>query len=308
MNILKRTSYYMGLGAAIFLSVPGLHADDTEVYLQGIPAGSSNNIMMMIDTAGAGNSGDIIENIAAALNRVIDRTASSTNMGLSRYYAGGQPGGSYVAYPVTPLLNTAGTQLTSLAITGDGDAYQASSSDAIVIGDPEVKVAGGDGSTRHGFVFNPVAVPRHASITNAYIELHSSFPVSGAEVSLLQNDVDLAQPFSASNNLFAAGWKESVITKVTGPDNRTYNTGAEWDTKVEKVDTYTIRIPLTPVMQDMVSRAAWCGNETIGLGFMRSDSTFTYYASEANGQLLPDGVTPVKAPSLHVEWDPTSMV
>ena len=308
MNILKRTSYYMGLGAAIFLSVPGLHADDTEVYLQGIPAGSSNNIMMMIDTAGAGNSGDIIENIAAALNRVIDRTASSTNMGLSRYYAGGQPGGSYVAYPVTPLLNTAGTQLTSLAITGDGDAYQASSSDAIVIGDPEVKVAGGDGSTRPGFVFNPVAVPRHASITNAYIELHSSFPVSGAEVSLLQNDVDLAQPFSASNNLFAAGWKESVITKVTGPDNRTYNTGAEWDTKVEKVDTYTIRIPLTPVMQDMVSRAAWCGNETIGLGFMRSDSTFTYYASEANGQLLPDGVTPVKAPSLHVEWDPTSMV
>ena len=67
MNILKRTSYYMGLGAAIFLSVPGLHADDTEVYLQGIPAGSSNNIMMMIDTAGAGNSGDIIENIAAAV-------------------------------------------------------------------------------------------------------------------------------------------------------------------------------------------------------------------------------------------------
>jgi len=80
MNVMKRISYSIGLGLAIFLSVPTLYADDTEIYLQGIPGGNSNNIMMMIDTAGAGNSGDVIENIAAALNRVIDGTASSTNM------------------------------------------------------------------------------------------------------------------------------------------------------------------------------------------------------------------------------------
>ena len=307
MNSIKRISSYVGLGSAIFLSMPALHADDTEVYLQGIPANSSNNIMMMIDTAGAGNSGDVIEQIAAALNRVIDRTASSTNMGLSRYYAGGQPVGSYVAYPVLPLLGSAGTQVTSLAMSGDGDAYQASSTDAIVLNDAEVKVGAGDASTRHGFVFNPIAIPRHATITNAYIELHSSFPVNGAQVSLLHDDVDLAEPFSATNDLFSAGWTESVITKVTGPDNRNYNTGAEWDTKVEKVDANTIRVPLTPVMQDMVSRAVWCGNEPIALGFMRSDSTFTYYNSEASGQLMADGVTTIKSPSLHVEWDPSTM-
>lgn len=316
MNVMKRISYSIGLGLAIFLSVPTLYADDTEIYLQGIPGGNSNNIMMMIDTAGAGNSGDVIENIAAALNRVIDGTASSTNMGLSRYYAGGQPGGSYVAYPVTPLLDKAGTRINSLVISGDGDAYQASSSDSIVLGDSEVKVAAGDGSTRHGFVFNPIAIPRHAAITNAYIELNSPIPVDDAKLSLLFKDVDGPAPFSAENHLFTTGWKEVVIDKVTGPDNREYNTGAEWDSKIEKVGAYTIRVPLTPVIQDMVSRAVWCGNEPIALGFMRSiDSTFSYYTSEANGKLNPDGTPmqlptgdPIQSPSLHVEWDPADMV
>lgn len=305
MSAIKKTGYSIGLGMAAFLSVPALHADDTEVYLQGIPLDSSNNIMLMIDTAGAGNSGDTIENIAAALNRVIDRTASSTNIGLSRYYEGGQPGGSYVAYPVRSLGGTAQTILTTLAMSGNGDAYQQSGS-TISISDPEIKMVAGDDTTRHGFVFNSLAIPRHAYVKDAYIELSSPVPVDGAKISLLINDVDEPAPFSTTSDLFSAGWQEAVISKVTGPDNREYNTGADWDTRIEKVDAYTIRIPLTPVLQDMVSRPEWCGNERIALGIMRSDSSFSYYASESNGTLMSDEVTPIKAPALHVEWDPKS--
>ncbi|MGB2246588.1 MAG: pilus assembly protein [Alcanivorax sediminis] len=305
MSAIRKLSYLVGLGVAIFLSVPVLHADDTEVYLQGIPLDSSNNIMLMIDTAGAGNSGDVIENIAAALNRVIDRTASSTNVGLSRYYEGGQPGGSYVAYPVRSLGGTAQTILTSLTMSGNGDAFQLKGS-TISISDTEMQMVKDDDTRRYGFVFNSLAIPRHAYVTDAYIELSVPITVEGTQISLLINNVDEPNPFTTSSDLFAAGWEEVTIAKTTGPDNRLYNSTPEWDTRIEKSGTNTIRIPLTPVLQQMISRPEWCGNERIAFGITRSDSTFSFYTSESNGTVMADNVTAIKAPALHVEWDPKS--
>lgn len=348
-SIKKLNLLWPALWLALFLGGP-VHADDTEVFLQGTPDNATTSIMFMIDTAGAGNQGTNIEELGAALNRVIDRTSGRTRLGLGRYYSGGQPTGSYVAYPVKPLLQAGVARSVSVPGSVNADAFESglglvSTGYTNCTNNPnqfpcpdiqgqdnlslnqEVITLNGFSHDRAAFVFDQVAVPRYASVSNAYIELHvpsSSLP-AGADIDTYRLDVDAPGAFDATSDLFppvtsptlVGNYAQSSHGICASPDDFSAaanlflcsDDGATTKSRVT-VQTLTqegrevVRVPVTALVQDAVKEVYWCGKESLALAIGASDQTFGFYTSDAEA----NATTEVRVgPKLVVEWDPSAI-
>lgn len=298
----KQVLLWPALWLCLFLGGP-VHGDDIEVFLQGAPDNATTNILFAIDTAGASNRQTVIEDITGALNTVIDQTSGNTQLGLARYYPGGGNPGSYVAYPVKSLRDTAATSSESPVISAAGDVFHDGGPapvDGTCDGFPceQVDVAPGDviqlnqevitlpegTHERAAFVFGNVSIPRYAEVTDAYIQLHPTQAVkNNTTVDVYRLDSVNPQAFTATDTLFPASVNHTSngqcnVDLANGDVADSFSTSAGiWQCKYGagdrrvKVDSASdqgipvFRLDVTELVQDAVKEVGWCGEQNLAL-------------------------------------------
>lgn len=272
------------------------YASDTEIYVEATNQNNiSPNLMMMFDTSGSMAFCMENDNSCAAPNRRIDVLKDAMNkilrgtptvkpvpgyvkMGLGRFHPTNVDLGGYIAYPARPLdafvqINPNGYIFAGGA-SGKSDAMQASSSDN---SSTEVRI-GLNGSQNYvgGFQFAKVRIPKGASITEAYLQVVAKNNDSGTST------WEIAAQAAGD----AADYTSSAI------QSRTY--GAPFVYQPSNWSAGEVQqIPVTSLVQEVVMRSDWCGDNALAFRIRDIGTTpttrraYSYEGAGTNTDLRP---------------------
>ena len=307
LPIMKKTALPAFLFASVLMSATAARADDTEIYFSSPEGGGEANIVMMLDTSGSMDTNDCVEwnefgscvrrnkrldELKTALFRVVDALGSNARIGLGRY---NQNDGGRLLYPVRGLDEIDFDGITRVYLLNDaadanddpGEGVDHAASTEYLPNDGEV------GSVT-GFIFQRNSIPRHASVSAAYIEVsaasNSSTPVDYEywyEPSISPALFDAAEIIDPARTFSANMWKG----RITG----------SWS----RYGTY--KIDVTDAVKEAMADPFWCGGGNFALYMGNSASGSTdrlIYMRDAVRVNEGDEAT-AYAPRLVVEWDAT---
>ena len=287
------------------LSVPGVYADDTEIYLSPSLSGSDVQVMVLIDTSGSMvwceneewngryvKACDDVENrrinqLKEAFTNVVDSLGDGVSMGIGRYRQSGNGNGlgsgvgGYVMRDVESLDNLINTRVVHAVEDEYGDIVEDGAGNLQATGNTIQFPNGDQVGGRTGLFFPAVDVPRYAVITEAVLEVDPA--ENGTGVMKLEGAYDeaaLNNPFTALNTVSDRDWSSGFATTV--------NTGWERKSNREEVD-------VTALVQAATSRTSWCGGQGLALRFR---SLPPHNAREIHAYDSGNG----NAPRLRVTW------
>lgn len=144
-----------------------------------------------------------------------------------------------------------------------------------------------------GLRFQNVAIPQGVKIKNAKIEFTSGFGSSEpATIVIHGEDVDHSKPFSEEDTITE---REKTSSKLVWKTEPWLWTNAQY----ESIDKDSDK-DLTEVVQEIVNRSDWCGNNAM-----------SFILSSGSGNPIRNAATydadPKKAPTLKVEYDITTV-
>lgn len=302
MKAITKVFQMLGMTLALVLSVPPLHAEDIEVYLVEGNETSGANILILIDNAGsthrnyadgtAPGGTKYFDEIAYAMQVVLNNTSGGARMGIAAQHAGGTAGG-FMHYPVEQITEVQKpSDLEFFPIGGVAEAGQSQVSgfpqamdiaDATVTlpYDPAFGATAGD-NARLGVIFGQVGVPRFAKIVSATLEMGSDETDNNGVKLLMGYEInDAPAAFSATDTLY----------------NRTYSTGAPVAVAGD-LDGNALTVDVTDVVQAAVNDLGWCGKNDMSLVILETDSKKTNLQIQTSRD--PSQNVPTK---LTIRWD-----
>lgn len=269
ISSLKRKSLASAV-ACIYMSLAfaPVYASDTEIYVAATDESTiSPNLLMMIDTSGSmawcmtddnscASPNQRMDILKDAMQKILRGTATTkavpgnVKMGLGRYHPANADKGGYIAYPARPLdafvqINPNGV-VSSTGATGNSDGVQAAASNLTAT---EIKI-GLDGANNNaaGFHFEKVRVPKGATVTEAYIQVVANGTNSG----------------TSTWEIAAHAIGDAPAFNSTAINSRPY--GEEF---VYQPDAWVAgekqSIPVTSVVNEVVNRSDWCGDNALAI-------------------------------------------
>lgn len=266
LPVLSRTSHLLlaaVVGCALFSTV-ALHADDTEVFFGKLDPSLQikPNVLFALDTSGSMNWGTNdapggtekrITRLKTALKSIL-QGATNLNVGMMRF--NGAEGGGAMLYPVTDLekqicLDDECGEVTDLQRIAafDDDTEQNMTSGDITLNGLDLSM-GDDQSV--GLRFEGVNIPSGATVTEAVLEFTSVGDFNApADLTISVEASDNSPEFTNANNDLNGRARESAT--------RSWIPGS-W----AATGTYE-SADLTPLLQQVVDRAGWCGGNAVTL-------------------------------------------
>ena len=239
------------LSLMISVSVRG---DDIEIYL-GVANDQvtyNPNVLFIMDTSGSmqakdGGSETRMLRVQNALKSALQST-TNINAGLMRFSDFGGP----VLYPIKPIDDPVSPQLISSISAGDHDGSETSS--VVTLNGDILNLSNGTSVVYTGLRYDKLNIPQGATVTKAYLRFVSSGVNIGAtNISIAAEAADNGLAFSASANNI------SSRTRTTSTVN--WNSANDWPAPGERIDS----IDISPVAQEVVNRAGWCGGNGLNL-------------------------------------------
>ncbi|XOV78880.1 MAG: PilC/PilY family type IV pilus protein [Aestuariibacter sp.] len=229
-------------------------ADDLEIYL-GVADSQATynpNVLFIMDTSGSmgakdGGSESRMLRVQNALKEVL-ATATNVNAGLMRFSDYGGP----IIYPVTDIDQVVAPELIiGLADTND-DADEVSG--YVDASDNDVRLSFGTTTVHSGFRFQAAQIPQGATITSAYLKFVSNQSnIAATTIDIYGELVPDASAYADGGGLISARTK--TATSVS------WNTANEFPVSGEEVSS----IDISPVIQEVVNQADWCGGNALGM-------------------------------------------
>jgi type IV pilus assembly protein PilY1 len=148
-----------------------------------------------------------------------------------------------------------------------------------------------------GLRFNNVGVPQGAKIERAYLEFRPDTATSGnTSVQIFGHDVGDAPTFSAVDNDIS---KRYTFARTS--------TKMDWDVPVWTPGTASQSPDIKDIVQEIVDRGDWCGNNSMAFMIRPKMSDFL---NGKRGPRIADSFDsdPTNAPVLRIEYDETSVL
>lgn len=290
----------VGIAASLYLGlalVPLAEASDTEVYARKLEVTTTltPTLMMMIDTSGSMNDCMVyasngttctqtrIQVLLSAMQKIlygstadnVKRVPGYVKMGYARYNPDANKGG-WVRYPARPLdafvdISPDGSVQSTVTV-GSGDAQQQGSLD---LTSGELSIGAGD----VGLQFPAVAIPKGASINDAYIEFTASrdSALTPATWEIRAQSIASAPVFSASNDISSRTYSSVAAVEVVS---------AQW------LKNSKYQVSVVEPIKDLVNQSYWCGGSDLVLRLRRplgnsvDRYAYSYEGSAANAPRL----------------------
>ena len=286
MNKLFHAVISMGLTAAISFCAL---ADDIEIYLgTGSETTTFNpNVLFIMDTSGSMTGKDGTEEsrllrVQNALKAAL-RSATNINAGLMRFSDYGGP----ILYPVRPIDSPVVPEIITSVSHSSDDAFEVLGS--VNTTSARIKLVEGLASLRTGLRFDDLNIPRGATITSAKIRFSSDgYNAVAASMSLHGIASGNVAQFSNSSSLSSLALTTAQVD---------WNTDNDWPVTSERV----VSEDISPIIQEVVNRADWCGGNALGIvvdGSSASTGANRYIKSYDEGTGL--------SPELVVTYDQAS--
>jgi type IV pilus assembly protein PilY1 len=236
--------------------------DDLEIYL-----GSSNsmvtykpNVLFIMDTSGSmsgrdGTSTTRMQKVQDALRSALG-SATNINAGLMRFSDYGGP----ILFPVRNIDSPISPELI-LPVTSDNDDASEISGN-VNINSSQLTLSQDALTVFSGFRFQDVNIPRGAVITSALLRFTSAglnTPITNFKIA--GEAAGNAAEFSTSNN--------NISNRATTANELIWSEDNAWPNWEESINTPD----LTPIIQEIVDRADWCGGNNLALIMESIDMT-----------------------------------
>jgi type IV pilus assembly protein PilY1 len=314
MNMSARIRVLLAVMASVLLSARPVYAEDIEIYLVPGAEGGGANILLLIDTSGGTNRNfpgeadpnadgkKTIDQIAYALQMVVDGLAGSTRVGIASQQSSKFDGGA-INYPVKQIDEKAEPSALGFVSGAESDAHQVVSGGSWKPIDVKSEIlplpprrVGADEPQRVGFIINSVAVPRYAKIDKAILSIAS--PDGGAggfKMAMAYEQQSAPALFSDAADLSdyaGAGTFGRVWSALQGVE-ATLSSGV-------------ITADVTALVQSAVAETFWCGSVPLALmidetSISTPPSIYSLRAENALGQRLG-------AITLDIDWSSSSTV
>jgi type IV pilus assembly protein PilY1 len=312
MTIFKHVRLMLMLAAGVVLSATPVYAEDIEIYLVPGAEGGAN-VLLLIDTSGGTNRNfpgtadpnadgkKTIDQIAYALQQVVQGLAGTARVGISSQQSGKFDGGM-INYPVAQIDETVQPSAFAFASSTDDvpriDAQQSMSggfwkpidvaSDTLQL--PPRRV-GLEELHRVAFILNALEVPRYAVVTEAVLKIATPTTGSGDFKMVMAYErnrtPELFSPTAdLSDDTTGRKWSDLVGADV------------KWGDGVVTAD-------VTSVVQAAVADPFWCGNAPMSLMIDETNASTppSIYSLRAEIDEAPLGFY-----TLEVKWSSTASV
>ncbi|OFC69585.1 PilC/PilY family type IV pilus protein [Alteromonas confluentis] len=261
--------------------------DDLDIYLGTANSAKTYqpNVMFIMDTSGSMQAYDNTSQtrMLRVQNALKDALRESTNInaGLMRFSDYGGP----VLYPLQAIDSSVNPELiTSTADSGDDASERSGSVDTTA---NSLRLTYGTSTVTSGLRFTDLNIPQGATITSAFLRLTSSQLNSAASVITIRGEkVANSQPFTASSGNITA--RPTTAAEVIW----------DQDNAFPVTDEMVITPDFSPVIQEIVGQAAWCGGQALSLII---EGTSSDPSSERRARAADYGTT--DAPQLVVTYD-----
>jgi len=261
--------------------------DDLDIYV-----GSSDsmvtykpNVLFIMDTSGSMGSRDSVgvtrmKRVQDAL-RVVLGGATNINAGLMHFHNEGGP----ILFPVRDIDSSIAPQIILSIIDGQDDARQIGQT--VTDGASINTIAQGTETIYSGFRYQNVKIPRSAIITSAFLRFTSARIDNSATAFIIKGEaVGNAVEFSTG--------LDNISDRPTSDEEIIWNEGNQFPS-----DGETLRTPdLTPIIQEIVNRSDWCGNNNLALIVKTLDPT-----AGANRQIYTSEHADSSAAELVITFD-----
>ncbi len=284
MNKLFRTFIAFIMWSCIGFAAWG---DDLDIYLGTADSAVTYqpNVLFIMDTSGSMGSYDYTyqTRMLRVQNALKDALNGSTNInaGLMRFSDYGGP----VLYPLRGIDSSVNPELiTSTAESGD-DAYERNGITDTTSN--SLRLTYGTDTVHTGLRFTGLNIPQGATITSAYLRLTSSQLNSANSTLIIRGEK------SADSAAFTASSGNITSRPVTGNE-------VLWDTDnaFPVTDDIIVTPDFSPVIEEIVGQASWCGGKALSLIIEGSSGD---PGSERRARAADFGTT--GAPQLVVTYD-----
>ena len=253
-----------GVALSSTIAFSSAFADDTEVFFGRVTTDSTTqpNVLFVLDTSGSMDSYDNtsksrLERMKDAMHTILDETAN-VNVGLMRF--NGYQGGGAVLHPIKPIDDTicSGAACGTISVASKvsqsaADSEQIDDSGAIDLDGNSLSIGETAAGTKQtvGLHFEELNIPQGATITSATLEFRSHADrASVAAYNIYAEQVDDADLFTDTNNDLAS---------------RTLGQSVAWNPAGWLADEDYNSEDISPVIQEIVDRANWCGGNDINV-------------------------------------------
>lgn len=226
--------------------------DDLEIYLGNAATEVTYkpNVLFIMDTSGSMSGRDNtdttrMQKVQDALRDALNN-ATNINAGLMRFSDYGGP----ILYPIKDIDLPISPELIIPVVDGDDDAHEINGSTDI--DDHKIIVSQNTETVYSGYRFQDINIPRGTIITSAYLRFTSSGTNSTpTNFKIAAEAIGNAPEFDNTNN--------NISDRALSTNEVTWTVDNEWPAYEETVSTPD----LTPILQEIVNRADWCGGNSL---------------------------------------------
>ncbi|MFK7995330.1 MAG: PilC/PilY family type IV pilus protein [Granulosicoccus sp.] len=294
----SRSGVILSVALCTATGITPVFADDTEIFFgQADPTlNTSPNVLFVLDTSGSmnwsdsGYTGTRLERMKDALTFILD-SSSNINVGLMRF--NGYNSGGAVIYPMTPIDqaicidNNCGSINQTVRVSENNDDME-QFVDSGVMTPNGVRLSLGNESGNDqlvGLRFQGIDIPTGATITSAHIEF-TSRDNNSEDTDLIIAGHDTADAPSISTT-------DYYLRDIDKTDATVNWSPSDWTVG----DVF--RTPdLKDVVEEITSRADWCGGQSMGFVFSGTGRRDAYAYNGGNAS---------RSAVLRVTYDSTSI-
>lgn len=261
--------------------------DDLEIYL-----GNSNtqvtykpNVLFIMDTSGSMSARDNtdttrMQKVQDALRNALGN-ATNINAGLMRFSDYGGP----ILYPVQDIDSPVTPELIIPIVNGKDDAHEINGN--VSRGSQQMVMSQNTDTVFSGFRYQNINIPRGAIITSAKIRFTSSgLNNSITNFKIAAHAIGDAPEFTTSD--------DDISNRTLSTNEIIWDADNAWPNWEETVATPD----LTPVVQEIINRADWCGGNNIAFVMESIDM-----ASGSNRKAFSSDDGSSRSPQLVLTYD-----
>ncbi len=261
--------------------------DDLDIYLGTADSSKTYlpNVLFIMDTSGSmaaydNTSQTRMLRVQNALKAALDQ-ATNINAGLMRFSDYGGP----VLFPLQGIDEAINPELITSTGGSTDDASEINGS--VYVNTNAVYFTYGTATVTSGLRFTGLNIPQGATITGAYMRLTSSQLNSAASVITIRGELAAdSQPFSTASS--------DISSRATTASQVDWTTDNEFPVTDDVISTPDF----SPVIQEIVDQAGWCGGQNLSL-ILEGSSTDS--SSERKARSADYGTT--GSPQLVVTYD-----